>query len=164
VFLIGFPLLIIPLAIYNMVVFLTPGVRWADKVATVRLPSQADWTITFGDVLIGIALFLLFIEALKAARIGGKTMMDHGLSVVLFVIALLEFLMVGEAATSVFAMLTVICLVEIIIGMAVARRGGTRRETVEPQGARVPAVENRALGVGKIENSEPFPRSQTPDH
>ena len=53
----------------------------------------------------------------------------------LFVISILEFLMVGEAATSVFAMLTVICLVEIIIGMAVSRRVPPRPATVEPHPA-----------------------------
>jgi hypothetical protein len=119
-----------------MVVFLTPGVRWTDKVATAQLPSKAEWTITFGDVLIFIALFLLFVEAMKASRSnGGKTFTDHSLSGALFVISLAEFLLVGEAATSVFATLTVICLVELIIGMAVARRRSRDRDAVQPQAA-----------------------------
>ena len=29
-YLIGFPLLVIPFAIYNMIAFLTPGVSWTD--------------------------------------------------------------------------------------------------------------------------------------
>ena len=86
-FLIGFPLLIIPLAIYNMIVFLTPGVLWTDKVATVAMPSQAEWAITFGDVVIASALFLLFIEALKASRAAGKPMLDHFLSMLVFLAA-----------------------------------------------------------------------------
>ena len=30
-YLIGFPLLVIPFAIYNMIAFLTPGVNWTDQ-------------------------------------------------------------------------------------------------------------------------------------
>ena len=30
-YLIGFPLLVIPFAIYNMIAFLTPGLNWTDS-------------------------------------------------------------------------------------------------------------------------------------
>ena len=33
-YLIGFPLLVIPFAIYNMIAFLTPGVGWTDAMTT----------------------------------------------------------------------------------------------------------------------------------
>src|SRR5262249_59656070 len=113
VLLIGFPLLIMPLAIYNMIVCLPPGVQWTDRVATVRMPSFAEWAITFGDVVIGIALFLLFIEALKASRAAGKPMVDHLLSILVFLIALAEFLLVKEAANSIFAVITAICMLDL---------------------------------------------------
>ena len=38
-YLIGFPLLVIPFAIYNMIAFLTPGVNWTDTITSVQLMS-----------------------------------------------------------------------------------------------------------------------------
>ena len=45
-FLVGFPLLIIALAIYNMIAFLTPGVNWTDTITSVHLISGATWSVT----------------------------------------------------------------------------------------------------------------------
>jgi hypothetical protein len=138
VFLIGFPLLIIPLAIYNMIVFLTPGVLWTDKVATVPMPSQTEWPITFGDVVIAIALFLLFIEGLKASRAAGKPMVDHLLSMLVFLVAVAEFLLVKEAATSTFAVIAAVCLVDLAEGLAISGRAARHRRTIERLEAQAP--------------------------
>jgi hypothetical protein len=131
VFLIGFPLLLIPLAVYNMLVFLTPGVLWTDKIATVLLPSRTEWAVTFGDMLVALALFLLFIEALKASRAAGKPVMDHLLSLLVFLGAVAEFLLVKEAASSTFAIITAVCLVELFDGMVISRSAARRRRAIE---------------------------------
>ena len=137
-FLIGFPLLIIPLAIYNMIVFLTPGVAWTEKVATVPMPSQIEWPITFGDVVIAVALFLLFIEGLKASRAAGKPIVDHVLSMLVFLAALAEFLLVKQAATSTFAIITAICLVVLAEGLAISGRAARHRRTIQRLEAQAP--------------------------
>lgn len=130
-FLIGFPLLIIPLAIYNMIVFLTPGVAWTDRVAAIRMLSGQDWTMTVGDLVVFLALVILFVEIVKATRSGMRSVIDHGLSTLIFVAALVEFLAVRQAATSVFATLLVICLVDVIGGYSVTIRTAQRDYTVE---------------------------------
>ncbi len=130
-FLIGFPLLIVPLAIYNMIVFLTPGVAWADRVAAIRMVSGQEWVMTVGDLLIFLALVILFVEILKSTRAGMKSIVDHALSTLIFIAALIEFLVVRQAATSVFATLLVICLVDVIGGYTVTIRTAQRDYTVE---------------------------------
>ena len=45
-YLIGFPLLVIPFAIYNMIAFLTPGLNWTDAITSVDLMSGATWTVS----------------------------------------------------------------------------------------------------------------------
>lgn len=130
-FLIGFPLLLIPLAIYNMVVFLLPGLAWSDRVSSIRMLSGVEWTMTIGDMLIFIALVALFIEIIKSTRSGMKSVVDHGLSTLVFIAALVEFLAVKEAATSAFAILLVICLVDVIAGYSVTIRTAQRDYTVE---------------------------------
>src|SRR5258705_477817 len=69
-FLIGFPLLVVPFAIYNMIAFLLPGVEWSHEIAAIRLMSAADWSLTPGDLLVAGAIVILFFEMLKSARLG----------------------------------------------------------------------------------------------
>ena len=58
-FMLGFPLLLIPFAIYNIIAFLMPGVTWTGVVATVHMASGADWTMSTGDILIALAIVLI---------------------------------------------------------------------------------------------------------
>jgi hypothetical protein len=129
VFLVGFPLLIISLAIYNMIAFLTPlPDGWATKLYTVRLLSGLDWSATFGDVFIAGTLFLLFIEVVKAT--GAKSGVDHVLSLLVFGGAAAEFLLVRQAANSTFAILTVICFVDLIAGLFIRLRVSRRERQI----------------------------------
>lgn len=130
-FLIGFPLLIIPVAIYNMIAFLLPGVNWSDRVMTLRMVSDAEWTMTIGDALVFFALIILFVEILKSTRSGVKSVVDHGLSTLVFIGALIEFLVVRQAATSVFGMLVLIALFDVVGGYSVTIRTAQRDYTVE---------------------------------
>ena len=49
---VGFPLLLIPLAIYNIIVFLMPGVSFTDPLVKLTLMSGAEWPVTLSDVLL----------------------------------------------------------------------------------------------------------------
>jgi len=129
VFLVGFPLLIIPLAIYNMIAFLTPPADgWATKLYTVHLLSGVDWSVTLGDAFIAGTLFLLFIEVVKAT--GAKSAVDHVLSFLVFGGAVAEFLLVHQAANSTFAILTAICFVDVIAGVSIRFRVSRRERQI----------------------------------
>jgi hypothetical protein len=129
VFLVGFPLLIIPLAIYNMIAFLTPPPDgWATKLYTLHLLSGLDWSVTLGDALIAGTLFLLFIEVVKAT--GAKSAVDHVLSLLVFGGAVAEFLLVQQAANSTFAILTAICFVDVIAGLSIRFRVSRRERQI----------------------------------
>lgn len=130
---VAFPLLLIAFAIYNMVAFLTPGVSWTAPLFTVTMPSGAAWAVSVGDILIAFALFLLFFEVLKAARNTARSVFDHVLSTLIFIAALVEFLLVKEAGTSVFAILLIIALVDVLGGWSVAVRTARRDFSIEPQ-------------------------------
>jgi hypothetical protein len=130
VFLVGFPLLIIPLAIYNMIAFLTPPADgWATKLYTVHLLSGLDWSLTLGDALIAGTLVLLFIEVVKAT--GAKSAVDHILSILVFGGAVAEFLLVQQAANSTFAILVVACFVDVIAGLSIRLRVSRRERQLE---------------------------------
>ena len=130
-FLVGFPLLLVPFAIYNIIAFLMPGVSWSSTLTTVHLASGADWTMSAGDMLIALTVLLLFGEVMKSTRIGMRTVVDHGLSLILFLGMLVEFLLVKQAASATFFLLLVISFIDVIGGFAVTLRSAQRDLTVE---------------------------------
>ncbi|MCE3256165.1 MAG: hypothetical protein K0Q64_248 [Nitrobacter vulgaris] len=62
---IGFPLLLIPLAICNIIVFLMPGVLLTEPVLTLTLMSGVPWLVTLGDTLLALGIVLLLFEIIK---------------------------------------------------------------------------------------------------
>jgi hypothetical protein len=130
-YLIGFPLLVITFAIYNMIAFLTPGLGWTANVVTIRLISEQDWTVTPEDIILAFAIVLLGIEVIKATRMGIRGLMDHVLSMVLFIVMLVEFLLVQRAGTSTFFILMVISLVDVLAGFIITARTAQRDIQIE---------------------------------
>ena len=130
-YLIGFPLLVVPFAIYNIVAFIMPGVSWASPVATIHLVSGQDWTVSLADILLAVSILLLAVEVTKSTRMGTRTIVDHILSMVLFIVMLIEFLLVRQAGTSAFFILMIISLVDVLAGFIVTARSAQRDMTVE---------------------------------
>lgn len=131
-FLLGIPLLLIPFVIYNMIAFLTPGVEWTKPLATVTLISKADWAITPEELLITFAILLLFGEIFKATRASSnRSIIDHMLSMLLFVVMLIEFLIVKQAGTSTFFLLMALCIVDVLGGFAITARAARRDVAIE---------------------------------
>ena len=77
------------------------------------------WLVTVGDVLVVLGLFLLFAEILKSTGTGAATIMNHAVSMGLFIVALIEFLLIPDFATSAFFILTVMCLLDVLAGVVV---------------------------------------------
>jgi hypothetical protein len=118
---IGFPLLLIPLAIVNIAVFLM-GLhldRLQERIVSVDLPSLQSWAITYSDVLLAFGLFLLFLEVVKSARPGSKYFTDHFLSFVVFAAAAAEFLLLPPFAHSTFFLLVMMAFTDVIAGITI---------------------------------------------
>ena len=130
-FMLGFPLLLVPFAIYNIIAFLMPGVTWTGVVSTVHMVSGADWTMSVGDILIALAILLLCGEVLKSTLIGIRTVVDNALSLILFLGMLGEFLLVKQAATATFFLLLVVSFIDVLSGFAITLRSAPRDLTVE---------------------------------
>jgi hypothetical protein len=130
-FMLGFPLLLVPFAIYNIVAFLMPGLSWTGTLTTVHMMSGGDWAMSAGDMLVVLAILLLFGEVMKSTRIGVRSVVDHGLSLVLFLAMMVEFILVKEAASATFFLLLVISFIDVLGGFAVTLRTSQRDLTVE---------------------------------
>lgn len=124
------PLLVIPFLLYNafaFFVFVDYAADFRDaSVIGLHMTSGATFTLTVSACIILLALFLLAIEVVKAARIGRGSIIDHVLATVLFIAFLVEFLLVPQAATGTFVILMAIALVDLVCGFAVSIRTATR--------------------------------------
>lgn len=123
-----FPLLIIPLIIYNLFA-LGGGVIGHYDIqdllslnhsVSIRMFSGDLWKFSFGDLLILISLLLLFIEVVKATRTTAREIINHGLSMLVFVVALVEFITLKGFATSPFFFILAMTLFDVIAGYTIS--------------------------------------------
>ena len=129
------PWTILALIAYNIIAF--TGVAVAEEGAAAgavfdtelfsfTLISGGTWTFTLGDLVLLITFVALFVEILKAVRTSNVALLDHGLSTIVFVICLVEFLLVPQAATSIFFFIMIAALIDVIggfsVGLTAARR------------------------------------------
>ena len=151
---VGFPLLLIPLAICNIIVFLMPGVSLTETLVSVPLTSGASWALTLSDVLVALGILMLLLEVIKGARPGAKYLTDHLLSLIVFGAALAEFLLLPRFANSTFFLLTLLAFTDFVTSVSLrvrrspaaagAPRGGRRaapeviHEPVDSRAAVVP--------------------------
>ena len=145
---VGFPLLLIPLAIYNIIVFLMPGVSFTDPLVKLALMSGAEWPVTLSDVLLTLGILLLLAEVIKGARPGAKYLTDHLLSLIVFGAAAAEFVLWPKFGTSTFFLLTALALVDFLSGLALR----TRRRAVA---VAAPAPSRKSAGKAEAPAAEP---------
>jgi hypothetical protein len=126
-YLIAFPLLLIPFALFNMVLFIL-NMPLTDTVFSIPLAADRRLPVTTGDLLVMLAMLLIYLEVIKAARLGSKGVIDHLLALILFAAMACELALVPQAATPTLLLLTVLAFVDVITGISVGRRA-RRRET-----------------------------------
>jgi hypothetical protein len=125
-YLIAFPLLLLPFAFFNIVIFLL-NMPFTDTVFTIPLVSEPtippvfdrSMPVTTGDLIVVIGMLLLYVEVVKAARPGGKGIVDHLLSFIVFVVMAAELVLVPRAATPTLLLLTVLGFVDVISGLSI---------------------------------------------
>nr|WP_246018324.1 hypothetical protein [Pelagibacterium montanilacus] len=99
---------------------------WAAPMFSITMVSGGVWSVGAGDLFLAVSLLLLFGEILKSTRFGNASVVDHMLSTLVFVVCLVEFLVVPFAATSVFFILMMMALIDVIAGFTVSIRAAAR--------------------------------------
>ena len=87
----------------------------------VRVPmtSGATWSISIGDLILFLSLILLFVELLKSTSSQRVAIVNHALSMALFVLCLVLFLLLPSFATSTFFLIVVMILLDVLAGFIV---------------------------------------------
>lgn len=112
------PLLAVILVAYNIVAFFYSAflnqVLWQ-----ITLMSGAVWRYTGNDLLLSLAVVLLYLELLKATKTSVASVLDHGLSLAIFIVFLLEFALVPEVGNSAFMIIMLISLLDVVAGFTI---------------------------------------------
>ena len=120
-----FPLLLISVVIYNVMAFGT-GLTHHDvygtlnSAITIHMFSGDDWRYSIGDGLVTLSLVFLFVEIVKATRTSSRQIVNHGLAMLVFVVALVEFIVLRGFATTTFFLILVMCLVDVVGGYTIS--------------------------------------------
>jgi hypothetical protein len=122
-----FPLILIPVLIYNLVALGGSAFGGAEAVReqmefqafVVPMASGVQWVVQWGDILVLVSLVLLFVELLKSTSTGTSAIFNHALSMLVFIICLVEFLLHKAFATSVFFMIMIMSLLDVLAGVVV---------------------------------------------
>lgn len=108
------------------VAFASGGADFALTRFTVAMPSGGEWQISLGDMMLAFSLFVLFFEILKSTRTGGNSVVDHALSMIVFVVCLILFLIWDRAASSTFFLLMLMAMIDVIAGFSVTINAARR--------------------------------------
>jgi len=134
-----FPLLVIPVALYNLLAIGFGGsVEMAnefgeiiradsapilsllnDRFIGLPMISGVDWILTKGDAILLLAVVFLFLEILKSTSTGTSTIINHAVSMILFIVCLIQFLLLPNFATSTFFILMSMTLLDVLAGVVV---------------------------------------------
>jgi len=126
--LIAFPLLLIPVAIYNLLAVISlfgndGGSAYnttTQVLFNMPMPSPGtQWSVSVGDIILFGALICLFFELLKSTKSDRVAIMNHSLSMILFIVCLVEFLLFRPFATSTFFLVTSMTLMDVLAGFIV---------------------------------------------
>lgn len=118
------PLLAFPLALYNVVVLTglagsQPDVWMVQPIFSVSMFSGDAWGVSFADVFMGLSLLLLFVEIVKATRTDAMSIVNHGLSMLLCVVCVIQFIAIQGFSNSVFFLLTMMSILDVVAGFTI---------------------------------------------
>ena len=120
----AFPLLFITFILYNIFVLagmndpgITADIALRQELIGMTMPSGGRWVMGVGDLLVLFSLILLFFELLKSSQ--KVAIVNHALSMVLFIFCLVEFLLFPSFATATFFLITVMVLLDVLAGFIV---------------------------------------------
>ncbi len=121
------PLIVLAFILYNVIVLLFGGPDVLDKnLFEISMLSGGIWKFNWGHLIILLTLFFLFIELVKSTYTNVTSLIDHGLSMIVFIICLVEFLMAPQAATSVFFLIVVATAIDVVAGFTIGIRVAQR--------------------------------------
>lgn len=123
-----FPLLLIPIVLYNLIALGGGAILHHDiqdmlsikNAVAIPMFSGDKWLFSFGDFLVLLSLALLFVEVVKATRTTSREIINHGLSMLTFIVALIEFIVLRGFATTPFFFILMMTFFDVVAGYTIS--------------------------------------------
>lgn len=114
----AFPFTLVTLIIYNILIL---GLRIPldQTMLSLTLPSGDEWRMPLDHLIIIAAIILLFLDLLSATSSQASSIINHGLSLIVFLIGLFEFIFVNGCGTSTFFVILVIAVIDVVAGFTI---------------------------------------------
>ena len=115
-----FPLLTVSLVLYGVTTLASGGSAWTGaQLIELVMVSGNRWVISYGDGFLMMSLVFLFIEILRATKTGTDSLLNHALSAVVFIAALLMFVVLDGYGNSVFFIFVMMTALDFMAGFIV---------------------------------------------
>ncbi|MCJ8324908.1 MAG: hypothetical protein HRU29_09865 [Rhizobiales bacterium] len=124
-YILAIPSLVFVFAVLNYCIFM--GIDLTAKLTQFDMISGQVLEVNFGDILILVGLLCLFVDILKSVRTSVGSVIEHAFSTILLIAAIVEFLMLKQAGTMVFLVITFMMLIDVVGGYSVTI-GTARRD------------------------------------
>ncbi len=128
------PLLGVLLVIY--LILAMPGIanfgEGAKGLFTLTMISGAKWSPTIGDLFVIFGVVLMFAETVKSTRSSVISNLENTLSMLVFVVYLILFIVLPAAGTSTFLILTLMSLLDALGGFIVSNTAARRDVNINP--------------------------------
>jgi len=108
------------LAVVYLIVGTVFGIVDEKEIFKLSLPSGAVWAFGVRDLFLVVGLFLLYLEVLKSTRTGRGQIVEHIVSMLVFIGCLLMFLLVAKTGSTTFLLITVMSAIDVIAGFTVS--------------------------------------------
>lgn len=105
--------------IINAVLLIGGSATLGSPLFSIGLVSGATWMATVSDLFIVLGVLALYVEVFKATRTGTASVIDHTLSMMVFVAFLVEFLVYAGAGNSTFVILGLMSLLDVVAGFTI---------------------------------------------
>ena len=121
----SFPLLLLALVLYNLLAAVHGfAPKGTDDIlhmgVTVPMFSGEPWMFSIGDLVVVVGLGLLFVETVKSTRTSANEIINHALSMLVFIFALVEFITLPAFATSPFFFLVTMTVFDVVAGFTIS--------------------------------------------
>jgi hypothetical protein len=102
--------------------------RLSAPLFELRTAPGGVWPVSVADLLLAASLVVMFVELIKSTHDRRVAIVNHALSMALFVACLAEMLLASAFATSTFFLITLMVLLDVLAGFILSI-AASRRES-----------------------------------
>ena len=119
------------LAVLYLIVAAVFGNVLERTIFNIMLPSGVPWPFYVRELFLLVGLFLLYLEILKSTRTGRGQIIEHIVSMLIFVGCLLLFLLVPQTGSTTFLLITAMAAIDVVAGFTVSIVSARRDMEIE---------------------------------